>query len=116
MVLVIYNDACLEPRYFRLIAARGLAHVLGPGAFVVTVLGRLTCLPQVHAAANTLVVIKELLADQAVNILKARRSLFDVLLPFLARYSGRELERNNRSDHDTLSLSRELQHGGRCET
>ena len=81
MALVIYDDACLEPSYLRLIASGGLAHAFAPRAFEITILGRLTCLPQVDTAADTLVVIQELFADQAGYILKTRRSLFDVLLP-----------------------------------
>ena len=104
MALVIYDDACLEPRYLRFIAAGGPAHAFAPRALKITVLGCLTCLPQVDTAADALVVVKKLLADQAGNILKASRSLFDVLLPFLARHFGRELERNYSSDHGNLSL------------
>jgi hypothetical protein len=61
MALVIYDDACFEPRYLGFIAARGLSHVFTPGAFIITVLRRLVRLPD--TAADTLVVVKELLAD-----------------------------------------------------
>jgi len=50
--LVIYDDACLELRYLRFIAAGGPAHAFAPSK--ITVLGCLTCLPQVDTAAAPL--------------------------------------------------------------
>ena len=59
MAFVVHDDARLEPGNLGLIAAGGLAHVFAPRAFVVTGFGRLAGLPQVDAAANTVVVVKE---------------------------------------------------------
>src|SRR5215467_640815 len=102
--LVIYDDACLEPSYLRFIAAGGLADALAPRAPEKTVLGRLTCFPQIDTAADTPVVVKKLLADQAGNVLKPHRGLFNVLLPFLTRHFGWEFECHNGSDHGNFFL------------
>ena len=71
MAFVVHDDARLEPGNLGLIAAGGLAHVFAPRAFVVKGFGRLAGLPQVDAAANTVVVVKELLADQTRHVLES---------------------------------------------
>src|SRR5262245_55871031 len=74
MALVIYDGACLEPSYLRFIASGGLAHAFAPRSLEITVLCRLTCLPQIDTAADALFIVEKLLADQAGNILKASRN------------------------------------------
>jgi hypothetical protein len=101
---IVDHDWGLKPSDLRLVAIRGVTHVVPPRPAVAR-FGRLARFPQIDAASDTfLLVVKELLTDQAGHGLKTHRSLTKLLDPVLARGARGDFERHYCGDHRNLSV------------